>query len=89
MISCLHSQKSAALFVELSPNTLGELPIPLPVSQNISPHITIWYADGGHAVDSNQLPELVNVGDATETKLAVPISLGGKISYWMMGNEEP
>lgn len=89
VISCLHSQKSAALFVELSPNTLGELPIPLPVSQNISPHITIWYADGGHAVDSNQLPELVNVGDATETKLAVPISLGGKISYWMMGNEEP
>jgi hypothetical protein len=55
-------------------------------SQNSFSHITIWFR-GTTAFEANQLPDLVESGEAQRIEFDNPIPLSGKISFWGKDNQ--
>jgi hypothetical protein len=74
------SRKIAALAVTVANETSqGDT---VPPSLNPFPHITIWVQKGASAVEANDLPDLVNSGDAQRVDFITPFPLQGAVSLW-------
>jgi hypothetical protein len=55
-----------------------------PPCHNSFPHVTVWVEDGENAVRSNELPLLVEKGEAIWVKLAETIDVLGKFGFWFI-----
>lgn len=80
VLRILWSDRVAALGVETPPTTENGDRLPQPL--NAFPHITVWRSDGVRAVESNDLPKLVEAGEAHQLILTDPIMLTGTVSLW-------
>ena len=78
----LWSHRAAALAVTVDDTATGNGNLPLPKCRNAFPHITIWFADGAEARESNDLPVLLTTGQATKVDLVEPAPLEGSVSFW-------
>ena len=83
--SILWSDRVAALGVDPSRKSLCGKTIPLP--QNEFPHITIWFKDNAKASEANNLPSMVESGQAMMEVLENPVKLTGKLSFWGKENK--
>jgi len=87
--ACLYCDSNVALSV-VPPNTVeGELPVPLPASQNKYPHITVWFGEGSVAADSNKLPHKVAAGTARAFQPSEEMAIDGRLSYWFIDKPAP
>ena len=57
-------------------------PWDIPPIQNSYPHITIWFGEGESAARSNDLPDLVERGEAIRVALDETVSVPGTFGYW-------
>eukprot|EP00978_Attheya_sp_CCMP212_P045022 scaffold331320_cov55-Attheya_sp.AAC.1 len=76
------SGKAAALSVILDSKTMGGEQINVPIPENKFPHITIWFSNGASAVESNELPQLVDQGEATRIEFVEPDTISGVVRFW-------
>jgi hypothetical protein len=81
----LWSKRVAAFAVDIAAATSNGLP--LPTSTNGHPHITIWFCQESSAFEANQLPKLVELGEAQQDDFENPITLTGTLSFWGMNNQ--
>jgi hypothetical protein len=78
--SLLWDKHAAALTVTVQNET--ECGRQVPPSRNSFVHITVWFQEGASAVKSNDLPALVESGQAHSFDFATPITIRGTISLW-------
>ena len=74
----------AALSVILPEQIHSETPIDIPPSQNVYPHITVWLGAGESAVRSNDLPAMVERGEAVQVVLGEVATVSGTFAYWFI-----
>jgi len=72
----------AALEVSIPSETSRDPVQPIPPPINKFQHITIWCAKGVSPFESNQLPKMVERGEATKKCFNAPKSLQGILSFW-------
>lgn len=82
--SLLWDESIAAFSVTTADVSLDGKPIPR--SKNAFSHITVWFAEGGSAVMSNELPERVKENKAKCIHFAEPITLLGTVAFWNFSN---
>ena len=87
--ACLYGDTNVALSVSLPKSIEGEIPVPLPTSKNKYPHITVWFAEGSEAADSNKLPGMVAAGTAKAFQPIEEIAIAGRLSYWLIDKPAP
>ncbi len=75
--------ESIAAFAVLVPNTTSDGHA-LPPSRNQFPHVTLWHLPEVAPVSSNDLPALVDSGQAQCVHFDPPVVLCGKVSFWDM-----
>jgi hypothetical protein len=82
-MALLWSDRVAALAVDIPQqnNAATDEPI-LPACQNAFPHITVWKACEAEAKESNDLPNLVEIGLATRVDFDESALLEGTVSLW-------
>jgi Fungal tRNA ligase phosphodiesterase domain len=78
----LWDKKVAALEVQLPAVTTNGND--LPKSKNEFSHVTIWCEKGTKAVASNELPGLVERGEAQRVSLDQPVVLPGTVALWTL-----
>jgi hypothetical protein len=61
--------------------------VEVPECENAFPHITVWCAAGAKAFHSNNLPRLVDAGEASKVQIIPEIELHGKLMFWDHGNK--
>lgn len=76
LTALLFSEKLVAVEVQLAAS--GEKAV---VSKNEWPHLTVWTASGMKAKDANELPQMVESGEATRVELK-PVTLTGLINFY-------
>ena len=81
----LWSDRVAAMGIELSRQSIKGSP--LPESQNSFPHITLWFRKDTSAVEANNLPVLVDSGEAKRVDFEDSFKLTGTVSFWGKDNE--
>ena len=87
--ACLYGDTNVALSVSLPKSIEGEIPVALPTSENKYPHITVWFAEGSEAADSNKLPGMVAAGTAQAFQPIEEIAIAGRLSYWLIDKPVP
>jgi hypothetical protein len=87
--ACLCGDTNVALSVSLPKSIEGEIPVPLPTSENKYPHITVWFAEGSEAADSNKLPGMVAAGTAKAFQPTEEMAIAGRLSYWLIDKPAP
>jgi hypothetical protein len=80
----LWSESVAALEIDIPDVSVDGKPIPK--CKNVFTHITVWFAVGADAFMSNQLPILVESGEASCIAFLEPIRLTGRITFWDFEN---
>ena len=72
----------AALAVDIAETSLDGKRIP--TSDNEFPHVTVWInvSAGARAHMANELPSLVEAGNAKHVDFSAPVALYGTISFW-------
>ena len=83
----LWSPTNAALAIKISPFTVGKDPISIPRCENSFAHITVWCTPNVKASLSNQLPILVEKGNAFRVDFSEEDLLVGNICFWDHKNE--
>ena len=78
----LWSHRAAALAITVDGTTLDDGRFPLPACRNAFPHISVWFADGAEARESNDLPLLLKVNQAVRVDLEKHVPLEGSVSFW-------
>ena len=71
----------AALAVEICSENQDGVAVPPP--RNVFPHLTVWCHESASAVEANDLPHLVEQGQATRINFDHPIPLTGEVSLWI------
>jgi len=74
-------QRVAALAVKISKKNQDGVAVPPP--RNVFVHMTVWCHESATAVEANELPQLVEQGQATRIDFDDPIALTGEVSLWM------
>ncbi|KAL7468445.1 hypothetical protein ACHAXS_008682 [Conticribra weissflogii] len=74
----------AAFSVMVPEKTDGEKPRDIPPPRNSYAHITIWFGEGESAARSNDLPSMVERGEAKRVVLSEAVQVCGKIGYWFI-----
>jgi hypothetical protein len=72
----------AALSVKLPEFLGGSESCRTPACHNTFPHVTVWVGKNDSAARSNELPSMVEMGNATEVELAQSINVPGSFSFW-------
>ena len=83
----LWSSTSAALAIKIASSTTGEDSVPVPACENTFAHVTVWCAPGIKKSLSNQLPNLIESGEAFRVDFDNEDVLMGKISFWNHKNK--
>lgn len=76
----LWNEQIAALAVDIASDTHDAKPVPAP--KNSFPHITLWHKPEVSAARSNDLPELVQDGEAERIDFDEPVVIQGFVSLW-------
>lgn len=76
------NDRIAALAVEVATETVDKPGLEIPAPKNSFPHITLWHQQDVSARDSNELPGLVERGDAERIDFSDPSVIQGSISFW-------
>lgn len=75
------SNRIAAISVRL-PDSTQDDKLSLPQRDEAFPHVTICYLEGVSAVESNELPSLLEIGEANFIEFDPPEQLAGTIAFW-------
>ena len=79
----LWSDRVAALAVtDVGSDDRSESSPVVPRPMNIFPHITVWHSRDAQARESNDLPSLVESGEANRIDFDDPVELSGVIALW-------
>lgn len=81
----LWNQRIAALSVDMSPTTT-DTGAQVAKPQNDFPHITLWHMEDASPSESNDLPRLLSIGEASRLIFSQTplLLLEGTISFWGM-----
>lgn len=78
----LWNARIAALSVEVASETTTGALAGKPL--NPFPHMTLWHTEDVSPVESNELPHLLSIDQASQVILPQPALLEGKLSFWGM-----
>lgn len=83
----LWSTTNAALAIKIASSTADEESLSVPSCENSFAHITVWVAPDVKKSLSNQLPNLVESGNASRVDFDTDDVVVGKLSFWNHKNE--